>query len=104
MLMDMAVMHKAEACAMEKAYAETCSVTIEKSGCCSDKQVVFDGQDDLKLSWDTISLEDQQFLLAYSWSYLGLFNGNTSQPLPEDDYTPPLIIRDIFVLNDTYLI
>jgi len=104
MLMDMAVLHKAEACAMEKAFSKTCSVNIEKSSCCSDKQIVIDGQDDLKITWDTITLEDQQFLVAYTLSYVALYTDDTSQPLPTDDYAPPLIVRDILVLHDTYLI
>ena len=105
MLMDMAIMHKAESCAMELALAERgCDTEAEKPGCCNDEHIVIEGQDNLKASWESISLEDQQFLVAFTTSYFQAFTITEAQTSPFDDYAPPLIIRDIQLLNESFLI
>lgn len=105
MLMDMAIMHKAEACAMEKAMEQrTCDSSAEKPGCCSDEHIVIQGQDDLKMSWKKISLDDQQFLISFTYSYLQSFEDYSRTRVTFDDYAPPLIIRDIQLLNESFLI
>ena len=105
MLMDMAIMHKAEACAMEIALAKRgCDTEAEKPGCCSDEHIVIQGQDDLKMSWEKIFLDDHQFLISFTYSYLQSFEDYSRTRVTFDDYAPPLIIRDIQLLNESFLI
>ena len=58
-LVETAMFHKAKGCGMEmqKPSADGCAIT--KKNCCDDKQLVVDGQDELQLQVDTISLEQQ---------------------------------------------
>ena len=78
-------------------------ITMEM-GCCTDLQFTLEGQDELKTSFDNLSLEQQVFLASYYHSYLQLFTDRPGDILPHDDYPPPKIVRDIHVLHETYLI
>jgi len=95
--------------------AETCGMAMDLSGmdmvsddlempCCSDVEVVVPGQDDLQASFDVLSFEQQTFVLAYTYSYAQLFIGVEEHHIPFKEYSPPLLIRDIQVLDQTFLI
>jgi hypothetical protein len=73
--------------------------------CCKDIVDVFEGQDELS----TTDLEkvDQTLkltLVAYFFSYNALFESLPKQIIPHKDYSPPNLIKDIQVLDETYLI
>jgi hypothetical protein len=89
--------------AMDLAGMDMVSDDLEMP-CCSDVEVVVPGQDDLQASFDTLSFEQQTFLLAYTISYVQLFIGAEEHPIPFKEYSPPLLIRDIQVLDQTFLI
>ena len=103
-LVDTAIFHKATNCGMdmENPSSEGCAIT--KSDCCNDKQIVVDGQDELKISFDTLTLEQQIFVATFIHSYLNLFEGQNETIVPFKDYNPPFLIRDIQKLHETYLI
>ena len=103
-LMDTAIFHKIETCGMdmEKPASESCSVT--KNDCCNDEQVVMDGQDELQLSFNKISFEQQVFIASFVYSYINLFEGVDKEVASFEDYEPPLVIKEIFKLDETYLI
>ena len=103
-LMDTAIFHKVETCGMdmEKPATESCSVT--KKDCCNDEQVVVDGQDELQLSFNKISFEQQVFITSFVYSYINLFEDVYENSVPFRDYNPPFLIRDIQKLHETYLI
>ena len=57
-LVDTSVLGKVESCGMEvqqKPSSKECDIT--KKNCCSDEQLVVDGQDNLKISFDLINSE-----------------------------------------------
>ena len=103
-LMDIAFFHKAETCGMdmEKPASESCSIT--KKNCCNDEQVVVAGQDELQLTFNKISFEQQVFITSFVYSYINLFEAVEKKAASFEDYKPPLIIRQIFKLDETYLI
>ena len=103
-LMDSAIFQKVETCGMEmdKPLTEGCSIT--KKDCCKDEQVVLDGQNELQLSMDKISFEQQVFVATFIHSYITLFKGQDENIIPFRDYNPPFLIRDIQKLHETYLI
>ena len=88
---------------MPKTTSE-CSTMKMKMDCCSDVEIVFDGQDDLKLSFDILSLEQQVFLTSYVYSFFNLLEGFDKNVVPFKDYAPPPLIRDVQILDQTFLI
>lgn len=103
-LMDTAIFHKIETCGMdmEKPASESCSIT--KKDCCNDEQVVLDGQDELQLLFNKISFEQHLFVASFVYAYINLFEGVDKDVTSFEDYEPPLVIKQIFKLDETYLI
>lgn len=103
-LKDTALFYKAESCGMEMQNPLSNDCSITKKNCCSDEQLVIDGQDELQLSVDKISFEQQVFIASFVYSYINLFAGIEENLTSYKDYKPPLVIRQIFKIDETYLI
>ena len=103
-LVETAMFHKAKGCGMEmqKPSAEGCAIT--KKNCCNDEQLVVNGQDELQLQIDTISFEQHLFIASFVYSYSNLFEGLDNNISSFEEYDPPLVIRQLFKLDETYLI
>lgn len=99
-LVDQAVFSKAKDCGMEHP-SEGEMITDDG---CSDQQISVQGQDDLKVSFNDLDLSQQVFLSTFTYSYIGLFQELPQQLIPFSDYSPPLLVRDIQVLHETFLI
>ena len=104
-LVDLSLM-EADNCGMSSmmGVSDTDSMMTTEMGCCTDLQVTLEGQDELKISIDNLSLEQQVFLASYYYSYLQLFDTQPGEITPFDGYPPPIIIKDIYILHETYLI
>ncbi|PHS07306.1 MAG: hypothetical protein COA88_09040 [Kordia sp.] len=103
-LVDSAVFSKVKTCGMEMQNPTTKECSITKKGCCNDEQIAIDGQDELKISFDTLTLDQQVFISSFIDSYINLFKGLEENETSYDDYAPPLVIRSIYKLVETYLI
>ncbi|MCF4100879.1 hypothetical protein L1I30_04295 [Gillisia sp. M10.2A] len=104
-LVDQAVFSKAKSCGMEMKMDESSSMaSLEKDSCCSNEKVSIDGQDELKLNFDSLDLQQQIFVASYTYTYLNLFEVLPKQVTPFDDYSPPLLVTDIQVLDQVFLI
>ncbi len=104
-LVDFSVVHDVETCGMESEQPmNSCESGVSEKPCCSDKQVVIEGQDELKISFDTLSFEQQTFVATFFYSYVNLFEDLDTNIVPFRDYAPPFLIRDIQKLHETYLI
>ena len=103
-LVDTAIFKKVKTCGMETQKPSTKGCSITKKNCCSDKQIVIDSQDELKLSFDTLSFEQQQFVASFIYTYINLFEGVEEDANSYRDYIPPLVVREIYKLDETYLI
>lgn len=103
-LVETAVFQKAKGCGMEmqKPSSESCSIT--KKNCCNDEQLVVDGQNELKLQVDTITFEQQVFIASFLYTYINLFEGLDKNVSSYEQYKPPLVSKQIFKLDETYLI
>lgn len=97
---------KAESCGMDmkqETKSEDCSVM--KKNCCQDVASVVEGQDTLKItSFDQLSFDQQVFIASFYYSYNILFEGIHDKVVPFKNYVPPLVIKDIHVLDEVYLI
>ncbi|WP_233487140.1 HYC_CC_PP family protein [Tenacibaculum sp. E3R01] len=105
-LVDISFFKKAASCGMEKGEKSVPDVcTMSTKNCCSDVIQLIDGQDDLKLSsFDTLSLEQHFFIASFYYSYINLFEELHDKVIPFKNYSPPLVVKDIHVLDEVYLI
>ncbi|MGB1269952.1 MAG: HYC_CC_PP family protein [Flavobacteriaceae bacterium] len=103
-LVETAMFHKAEGCGMEmeKPSADGCSIT--KKNCCNDEQLVVDGQDELQLQVDKISFEQHLFIASFVYTHVNLFEGLDNNVSSYEAYEPPLVIRQLYKIDETYLI
>jgi len=102
-VMSIAVFHKVEKCGMEILAASSDKLSNKKH-CCDDEVLLAEGQDELQISLDDLSLEQQLFVVTYGIAYLDLFKLQSSQHIPELRYPPPLLVKDIQVLDQVFLI
>ena len=103
-LVETALFHKAKGCGMEMKNPSTEGCAITKKNCCNDEQLVVDGQDELQLSVDKISFEQQLFVASFVYAYVNLFEGFDNEASSFEKYKPPLVIRQLYKIDETYLI
>ena len=103
-LVETAIFHKAKGCGMEmeKPSTEGCSIT--KKNCCDDEQLAIEGQDELQLQVDKISFEQQVFIASFVYTFINLFEGLDNNVSTYEEYKPPLVIRQLYKIHETYLI
>ncbi len=104
-LMNVALFTDAETCGMDMAMSMSENSWGEtKNSCCDDEVIFVDGQDDLKISFNDLNVEQQSFLIVLTHTYLGAFQDVRQKPVPHEQYPPPLLIKDIQLLDEVYLI
>ena len=103
-LVETAIFHKAKGCGMEMSNPSTESCSTIKKNCCDDKQLSIEGQDELQLSFDTLTFEQQQFIASFIYTYIDLFEEYNEDINSFREYKPPLVVRQIYKLDETYLI
>jgi len=105
-LVDYSFTTLAESCGMDiKPSSETCDASsFTQDTCCNDKQLVIEGQDNLKLSFENLSLEQQTFVASFVYSYIDLFEVVEENNDSFSYYSPPVLTKDISVLHQTFLI
>ena len=103
-LVETALFNKAEGCGMKMEKPATKDCSIIKKSCCSDEQLVVDGQNELKLNLDQLSFEQQFFIASFVYTYSTLFEGVDNNTATFETYHPPLVRTQIFKLDETYLI
>lgn len=102
-LVETALLQKAKGCGMDMDNSSTEGCSINKKNCCDDKQLSVEGQDELQLNIDKISFEQQVFLASFVYTYINLFEG-LDKDVSFEEYKPPLVIRRIYKIDETYLI
>ena len=103
-LVETAIFHKAKGCGMEMEKPSTDGCSIKVKDCCSDEQLIIDGQDELKITFDKLTFDQQVFVASFVYTYINLFEGLEENVTSYRDYVPPLVIRQIYKLDETYLI
>jgi hypothetical protein len=103
-LVETAVFQKVKGCgmAMEQPSSNDCAIT--KKNCCKDKQMLVVGQDELQLQVDNISFGQQFFVASFIKTYIDLFEGLDTNVASYEAYRPPLVIKQIFKIDESYLI
>jgi hypothetical protein len=104
-LVDSSLFGHVETCGMQiqqKPSSSACKIT--KKDCCSDEKLIVDGQNNLNISIDKLSIDKQVFVTSFIYSYIKLFEGIENNVTSYDDYAPPLVIRQLYKLDETFLI
>ncbi len=100
-LVDVAIFSEAKTCCAHKTQQED----KEKKPCCNDEIEVVKGNDKLTTnSFDDFDEIHKQVLVAFTVSYVNLFESLPKEIIPHRDYSPPLLVYDIHILDETYLI
>ncbi len=104
-LVDFSLFGKAQACGMQLQQAmDSQEQHLTKKGCCEDQTLSIAGQHDLKISLEKISFEQHQFIAALVYTYLNHFEGLPENIVPFTHYPPPVLVKDILILDQTFLI
>lgn len=103
-LVETALFQNAKGCGMEMGNSSTEGCAITKKNCCSNEQLLIDGQDELQLQLNKISFDQQLFIASFFYTYINLFEGLESNVSSYETYKPPLVIRRIYKIDETYLI
>ena len=104
-LVDLALFSEAETCGMEMPeHTRGDNHSLEQDMCCSDQTIVFEGQDELKISFESLNFDQQLFLNSFTYSYLNLFEGLPQHVVPFKYYDPPLLVSDIQILDQVFII
>lgn len=100
-LVDIAVFSDAKKCGGINAD----DVTYIKKSCCKDTIDIIKGQDELNTAeLQKIDNALKFTLFAYTYSYANLFVGLPKEIISSEAYSPPKLVKDIQVLDETYLI
>ena len=109
-LIDSSLFSKATSCEMDNMVKmnmpisdKSCSME-EMEDCCDDIVTFIEGQSELKINVLSLDFEQQLFITAFAYSYINLFEGLDNNVIPFKDYSPPLLIKDIQVLDEVFLI
>lgn len=103
-LVETAIFQKAKGCGMEMFKPSTEGCAITKKNCCNDEQLAIEGQDKLQIQIDKISFEKQVFIVLFVHTYINLFEGLDNNVSSYEEYIQPLVVRQIFKIDETYLI
>lgn len=98
-LVDQAVFSEAQTCSMHGEMPAS-----SEEDCCDEEKVLIEGQKDLKISFNDLDLPQQVFLASLTYSYWELFEEVPQQSIPFSKYSPPLLIKDLQVFHETFLI
>lgn len=102
-LIDVAIFTKAETCGMDLQAAS--KVTSDKKSCCKDELEIVKGQDKLKKATsEDFQIAPQLFLKAFIYAFNSLFEELPNQTIPHQNYAPPILVTDIQVLDQVFII
>ncbi|HET8753117.1 MAG TPA: hypothetical protein VFM59_02070 [Salinimicrobium sp.] len=102
-LIDQAIFSEVESCCMEM-HRNSSGEGMDEDSCCNEEKISVEGQDELKISFDKLDLSQQVFLASFAFTFVNLFEGLPQQVIPFKHYSPPLLVSDIQLLDQTFLI
>ena len=109
-LVDTTLFSEADFCNMEMCDMDIIDNTIHKEctvssyDCCDDQQITFLGRNDIKITLENFTFEQQVFIVSFVYSYVQLFDYNIKKNVPYKNYSSPLFVKNIYKLDEVYLI
>jgi len=104
-LVDSSLFTKVDVCSMDlqKSSSENDSCD-NNNNCCKDIIKHIEGQSDLKINFSSLNLEQQQFVASFAYTYMNLFEGIDKNNIPVNNYSSPLVDKDITVFYRVFRI
>jgi len=99
----MAIGVEADSCGMEMDTNTTDETIVKQISCCDDISTLIQGQDELQKQQD-FDITTQTFLKAFVYSYIFILPATDQEKAVYKPYVPPPLIRDIQLLDETFLI
>ena len=104
-LVDTSYFGSAESCGMDLAQTNSSKEdTLEGKNCCNNEQITINGQNELNVSFDNLTNNQQIYVATFVYAYINLFEGLENEVSSFSQYPPPLIVKNIYKLDETYLI
>lgn len=104
-LVDTSLFVKADTCMMSGMEMSTPdNATIVVDNCCNDVITVVDGQDEVQQTHTDITFEQELFITTFVYTYSNLFSNKENSIVSYRDYIPPNLVKDIQILDETFLI
>jgi len=103
-LVDTSLFVKADTCMMEDMLMSNSDTASIKDSCCNDIITIVDGQDEVHQNGKQISFQHQLFITTFLYTYSALFSNNESTVVAFKEYIPPILVKDIQVLDEAFLI
>lgn len=79
-------------------------VCDEKDSCCTNQKTALNGQDKLNISFHFLDFDQQLFFTTFTYSFIYNDESSSLTETPFRYYTPPLLVTDIHVLDQVFVI
>ena len=104
-LVDTSLFLKADTCMMEDMeMSNSDNTSILKDTCCNDITTIIDGQDEVHQNGKQVTFQQQFFITSFLYTYSALFSNKESSVESYKKYIPPILVKDIQVLDEAFLI
>jgi len=104
-LVDTSLFVKADTCLMEDMSMPSSEENnIISDSCCNDVLTIIDGQEEVHQNGKQIAFEQQLFIATFVYTYSQLFLNKERLVVSYGDYIPPKLVKDIQVLDESFLI
>lgn len=105
LLVDTSLFGPAKSCGMDLSQTKSSKEdTLEGKNCCNNEQITVNGQNELNVSFDNLTNDQQNFVALFVQAYINLFESLENKVSSLLEYPPPLIVKNIYKLDETYLI
>ena len=104
-LVESTLFGSAKSCGMDLAQTKSSKEdSLEGKNCCNNEQITINGQNELNVSFDNLTNDQQIFVATFVYAYINLFEGLENEVSSFSQYPPPLIVKNIYKLDEAYLI
>ena len=105
-LVDVSYLGKAKGCCStnDVKHTENQENSTNKNKCCNDKQELIESSTFEKEKLSSLSVDDLEFSVYFLFSYIDLFQQRDVDKEFYKDFSPPDIVKDIQLLQETFLI
>ncbi|MCF6181169.1 hypothetical protein [Lutibacter sp.] len=102
---DSALFSKADSCSMDEKTPSKEDCNVADKNCCDTILKIYTGQNELETSdVSSLNFNTQMFLAPFIYTYINLFEGLDTNIIPFKNYTPPLLVSNIQVTHQVFLI
>ena len=101
--MSVAIGVDADNCGMEMETNIAVETTMQQTPCCDDVTTLIQGQDELP-SQQNVDFTTHTFIKAFVYSYIFVLPTTDHEKAVYKPYVPPPLIKDIQLLDETFLI